>query len=226
MPADRWDVDEFFDADPDAPGKMVARRAGFVDDVAGFDASFFGVSAREAMFMDPQHRLMLETAWSAVEHAGMAPSTLAGTRTGVFIGLSTHEFLGMLIRYTSYEDVDIYSGTGTSPAAGAGRISFRLGLQGPAVAFDTACSSSLVAVHQACQALDAGDCDMVLVGGVNVILTPIPMINLTRARMLAPDGRCKTFDSAADGYVRGEGCGVVVLKRSRTRCVTATESAP
>lgn len=215
VPADRWDADEFFDADPDAAGKMVARRAGFVSDVSGFDASFFGVSAREAMFMDPQHRLMLETAWSAIEHAGMAPSALAGTRTGVFMGLSTHEFLGMLIRYTSYEDVDIYSGTGTSPAAGAGRISFRLGLQGPAVAFDTACSSSLVAVHQACQALDAGDCDMVLVGGVNVILTPIPMINLTRARMLAPDGRCKTFDSAADGYVRGEGCGVAVLKRTQ-----------
>lgn len=214
VPPDRWDVDEFFHPDPDAAGKMIARRAGFVDNVAGFDAAFFGVSAREAMFMDPQHRLMLETAWSAVEHAGMAPSALAGTRTGVFMGLSTHEFLGMLIRHTSYEDVDIYSGTGTSPAAGAGRISFRLGLQGPAVAVDTACSSSLVAVHQACQALQSGDCDMALVGGVNVILTPVPMINLTRARMLAPDGRCKTFDAAADGYVRGEGCGVVVLKRA------------
>ncbi len=214
VPPDRWDVDEFFDADPDAIGKMVARRAGFVDEVTTFDAPFFGISAREAMFMDPQHRLMLETAWSAVEHAGVAPSALAGTRTGVFMGLATHEFLGMLIRHTSYEDVDIYSGTGTSPAAGAGRISFRLGLQGPAVAVDTACSSSLVAVHQACQALEAGDCDVALVGGVNVILTPVPMINLTRARMLAPDGRCKTFDAAADGYVRGEGCGVVVLKRT------------
>src|SRR6478609_6876134 len=137
VPPDRWDVDEFFDPDPDAVGKMVARRAGFVDDVAGFDAPFFGVSAREAMFMDPQHRLMLETAWLAVEHAGIAPSSLAGTSTGVFMGLSTHEFLGMLIRHTGYEDVDIYSGTGTSPAAGAGRISFRLGLQGPAVVVDT-----------------------------------------------------------------------------------------
>ncbi|ABM11838.1 amino acid adenylation domain [Mycolicibacterium vanbaalenii PYR-1] len=214
VPADRWDVDEFFDADPDAAGKMVSRRAGFVDDVAGFDAPFFGVSAREAMFMDPQHRLVLETAWSAVEHAGIAPEALAGTRTGVFLGLSTHEFLGMLIAHTGYEDVDIYSGTGTSPAAAAGRVSFRMGLQGPAVAVDTACSSSLVAVHQACQALRDGDCDTALVGGVNVILTPVPMINLTRARMLAPDGRCKTFDAAADGYVRGEGCGVVVLKRT------------
>lgn len=214
VPADRWDVDEFFDADPDAAGKMISRRAGFVDDVAGFDAPFFGVSAREAMFMDPQHRLVLETAWSAVEHAGIAPEALAGTRTGVFLGLSTHEFLGMLIAHTGYEDVDIYSGTGTSPAAAAGRVSFRMGLQGPAVAVDTACSSSLVAVHQACQALRDGDCDTALVGGVNVILTPVPMINLTRARMLAPDGRCKTFDAAADGDVRGEGCGVVVLKRT------------
>ena len=213
VPPDRWDVDEFFDPDPDALGKMVARRAGFLDDFAGFDASFFGVSAREAMFMDPQHRLMLETAWTAVEHAGIAPSALAGTQTGVFMGLSTHEFLGMLIAHTSLEDIDIYSGTGTSPAAAAGRISFRMGLQGPAVAVDTACSSSLVAVHQACQALEVGDCDVALVGGVNLILTPVPMINFSRARMLAPDGRCKTFDAAADGYVRGEGCGVVVLKR-------------
>ncbi len=214
VPPDRWDVDEFFDPDPNAIGKSTTRRAGFVDDVAGFDAPFFGVSAREAMFMDPQHRLMLETAWSAVEHAGIAPSSLNGTSTGVFMGLSTHEFLGMLIRYTGYEDVDIYSGTGTSPAAGAGRISFRLGLQGPAVVVDTACSSSLVAVHQACQALASEDCDLALVGGVNVILTPVPMINLSRAGMLAPDGRCKTFAAAADGYVRGEGCGVVVLKRT------------
>ncbi len=213
VPPDRWDVDEFFDPDPDAPGKMVTRRAGFLDDFASFDASFFGVSAREAMFMDPQHRLMLETAWTAVEHAGIAPAALAGTQTGVFMGLSTHEFLGMLIAHTSVEDIDIYSGTGTSPAAAAGRISFRMGLQGPAVAVDTACSSSLVAVHQACQALEVGDCDVALVGGVNLILTPVPMINFSRARMLAPDGRCKTFDAAADGYVRGEGCGVVVLKR-------------
>ena len=213
VPADRWDADEFFDPDPDAPGKMVTCRAGFVDDVAGFDASFFGVSTREAQFMDPQHRLMLETTWSAVEHAGIAPSALAGTQTGVFMGLSTHEFAGMLIRLCSLEDIDFYSGTGISAAAGAGRISYRLGLQGPAVIVDTACSSSLVALHQACQALEAGDCDLALVGGVNVILTPIPMINFSRARMLAPDGRCKTFDAAADGYVRGEGCGVVVLKR-------------
>jgi len=213
VPADRWDADEFFDLDPDAPGKMVTRHAGFIDDLAGFDAPFFGVSTREAMFMDPQHRLILETTWSAVEHAGIAPFALSGTRTGVFVGLSTHEYAGMMIRLSALEDIDFHSGTGTSAAAAAGRVSFRMGLQGPAVVVDTACSSSLVAAHQACQALAAGDCDLALVGGVNAILTPIPMINFSHARMLAPDGRCKTFDAAADGYVRGEGCGVIVLKR-------------
>jgi acyl transferase domain-containing protein len=213
VPQDRWDADEFFDADPEAAGKMVTRRAGFVEDVAGFDAPFFGVSAREAMFMDPQHRLLLETAWRAVEHSGTAPSALAGTRTGVFMGLSTHDYLGMLTDNLTHDAIEAYLGTGTSPAAAIGRISYRLGLQGPAVAVDTACSSSLVAVHQACQALRLAECDVALAGGVNVLLSPATMINFSRARMLAPDGRCKTFDASADGYVRGEGCGVVVVKR-------------
>jgi thioester reductase-like protein len=213
IPPDRWDADAFYDADPDAPGKMFTRRAGFLDDVVGFDAQFFGVSPREAMYMDPQHRLMLETAWHALEHACLAPADLAGTRAGVFMGLSTHDYLGLLSSRLKYEAIEAYFGTGTSPAAGAGRISYRLGLEGPAVTVDTACSSSLVAIHQACQSLRVGECDLALVGGVNVILTPATMINFSRARMLAPDGRCKTFDAAADGYVRGEGCGVVVLKR-------------
>ncbi len=213
VPDDRWDVEEFFDADPEAAGKIVTRRAGFIDDVSGFDASFFGVSAREATFMDPQHRLLLETAWRAVEHTGTAPSALAGTRTGVFMGLSTHDYLGMITSDLTYDAIEAYLGTGTSPAAATGRISYRLGLQGPAVAVDTACSSSLVAVHQACQALRNAECDVALAGGVNVLLSPATMINFSRARMLAPDGRCKTFDAAADGYVRGEGCGVIVVKR-------------
>jgi acyl transferase domain-containing protein/acyl carrier protein len=213
IPEDRWDVEEFFDADPEALGKMATRRAGFVDDVAGFDASFFGVSTREAMFMDPQHRLLLETAWRAVEHSGTAPSALADTRTGVFMGLSTHDYLGMISDNLRYDEIEAYLGTGTSPAAGVGRISYRLGLQGPAIAVDSACSSSLVAVHQACQALRSGECDVALAGGVNVLLSPATMVNFSRARMLAPDGRCKTFDASADGYVRGEGCGVVVVKR-------------
>jgi acyl transferase domain-containing protein len=213
VPQDRWDVEEFFDADPDAPGKIVTRRAGFVDDVTGFDAPFFGVSAREAKVMDPQHRLLLETAWRAVEHSGTAPTSLANTRTGVFIGLATHDFLGMASDELTYPEIEAYLAIGTSSAAAAGRISYRLGLQGPAVTVDTACSSSLVAIHQACQALRLGECDLALAGGVNVILSPATMITFSHSRMLAPDGRCKTFDAAADGYVRGEGCGVIAVKR-------------
>ncbi|MGH3642300.1 MAG: type I polyketide synthase, partial [Mycobacterium sp.] len=213
VPKDRWDVDEFFDPEPGAPGKVVTRRAGFVDDVTGFDAPFFGMSTREVRMMDPQHRLLLETAWRAIEHSGTAPTTLANSNTGVFVGLATHDYLGMASDELTYPEIEAYLAIGTSNAAAAGRISYRLGLQGPAVAVDTACSSSLVAIHQACQALRLGECDLALAGGANVLLTPATMITFSHAQMLAPDGRCKTFDAAADGYVRGEGCGVIVVKR-------------
>jgi acyl transferase domain-containing protein/NADPH:quinone reductase-like Zn-dependent oxidoreductase/acyl carrier protein len=213
VPEDRWDVDEFYDPDPDTPGKVATRRAGFVDDVTGFDAPFFGMSAREVRLMDPQHRLLLETAWRAVEHSGTAPTALANTNAGVFVGLATHDYLGMASDELTYPEIEAYMAIGTSNAAAAGRISYRLGLQGPAVAVDTACSSSLVAIHQACQALRLGECDLALAGGANVMLTPATMITFSSAHMLAPDGRCKTFDAAADGYVRGEGCGVIVVKR-------------
>ncbi|KUI35886.1 polyketide synthase [Mycobacterium sp. IS-1590] len=213
VPAERWDAEDFFDPEPGAPGKVVTRRAGFIDDATGFDAPFFGMSTREARMMDPQHRLLLETAWRAVEHSGIAPTALAETNSGVFMGLSTHDYLGMASDELTYSEIEAYMAIGTSNAAAAGRISYRLGLQGPAVAVDTACSSSLVAIHQACQALRLGECDLALAGGVNVLLTPATMITFSNARMLAPDGRCKTFDAAADGYVRGEGCGVIVIKR-------------
>ncbi|MEE6176654.1 type I polyketide synthase [Mycobacterium sp. 050134] len=213
VPRDRWDVDEFFDPDPDAPGKIVTRRAGFIDDVTGFDAPFFGLSKRETMLIDPQHRLLLETAWQAVEHSGTAPSALANTKAGVFVGLGTHDYLGLISEQLDYEEIEAYVAIGTSAAAGAGRISYGLGLQGPAVTVDTACSSSLVAVHQACQALRFGECDLALAGGVNVLLSAKTAMTFSHAHMLAPDGRCKTFDAAADGYVRGEGCGVIVIKR-------------
>ncbi|EJZ05585.1 type I polyketide synthase, partial [Mycolicibacterium vaccae] len=213
VPADRWDVDDFFDPEPGVPGKVVTRRAGFVDDVSGFDAPFFGMSTREVRLMDPQHRLLLETAWRAVEHSGTSPTSLANSNTGVFVGLATHDYLGMASDELTYPEIEAYMAIGTSSAAAAGRISYRLGLQGPAVAVDTACSSSLVAIHQACQALQLGECDMALAGGANVLLTPATMITFSSAHMLAPDGRCKTFDAAADGYVRGEGCGVIVIKR-------------
>ena len=213
VPQDRWDVEEFFDPDPEARGKIVTRRAGFIDDVAGFDAPFFGVSAREVKMMDPQHRLLLETAWQALEHSGTAPMDLANTKTGVYVGLSTHDYFAMISDELTYGELEAYTAIGTSGAAGAGRISYRLGLQGPAITVDTACSSSLVAIHQACQALRLGECDLALAGGANVLISPGTMITFSQARMLAPDGRCKTFDAAADGYVRGEGCGVIVVKR-------------
>src|ERR1700744_861034 len=213
VPRDRWDVEEFFDPEPGAPGKVVTRRAGFVDDVAGFDAPFFGMSAREVRLMDPQHRILPETAWRAVEHSGTAPTALANTNTGVFIGLATHDYLGMASDELTYPEIEAYMAIGTSNAPAAGRISHRLGLQGPGGAVDTACSSSLVAIHQACQALRLKECDLALAGGANVLLTPATMITFSQAHMLAPDGRCKTFDAAADGYVRGEGCGVIVIKR-------------
>ncbi|BBU63895.1 hypothetical protein MSC49_38300 (plasmid) [Methylosinus sp. C49] len=209
----RWDAEAVYNADPDAPGKSLTRRAGLLDSIDDFDAHFFGVAPREAACMDPQHRLLLETGWRALEHAGVAASELEGARAGVWIGVSTHEYLGLLVDNMTPETIDAYYATGTSPAAGAGRISYRLGLEGPAVTIDTACSSSLVAIHQACQALRLRECDLALAGGVNAILTPALMISMSRARMLAPDGKCKTFDAAADGYVRGEGCGVIVLKR-------------
>ncbi|MCV7223754.1 type I polyketide synthase [Mycolicibacterium elephantis] len=213
VPADRWDVDEFYDPDPDALGKIVTRRAGFIDDATGFDAPFFGLSKRETMLIDPQHRLLLETAWQAVEHSGTAPSDLANTKTGVFVGIGTHDYLQLISEEIPYAEIDSYQAIGSSAAAGAGRISYGMGLQGPAVSVDTACSSSLVAVHQACQALRLGECDVALAGGVNVLLSPKSVMSFARAKMLAPDGKCKTFDASADGYVRGEGCGVVVVKR-------------
>ncbi|WP_006241768.1 type I polyketide synthase [Mycolicibacterium tusciae] len=213
VPQDRWDAEKFFGTDADTPGKIVTRRAGFIDDVAGFDAPFFGLTAREVTLMDPQHRLLLEMAWRAVEHSGTAPTALANTNTGVFVGLSTHDYLAMASNELPDEAIEAYMAIGTAAAAGAGRISYRLGLQGPAITLDTACSSSLVAIHQACQALRLGECDLALAGGANVLLNPQTMMTFSRAHMLAPDGRCKTFDDDADGYVRGEGCGVIVVKR-------------
>jgi len=212
VPADRWDADALYDPDPDAPGKSVTRSGGFVGGVDQFDAGFFNLSPREADSLDPQQRLLLEVAWEALEHAGIAADRLNGTPGGVFIGLCSSEYAHLLAGRDPGA-IDSYMVSGTAHATAAGRLSFLLGLQGPAVAVDTACSSSLVAVHLACQALRAKESNLVLAGGVNRILTPEASITFSRARMLAPDGRCKTFDAAADGYGRAEGCGVVVLKR-------------
>ncbi len=212
VPADRWDVDAHYDPDPDAPGRMSTRWGGFLEHVDRFDPRFFGIAPRDAVSMDPQHRLILEVAWEALEDAGQSPLRLSGSRTGVFVGITASDYARRLGQ-ADLEYLDNYILTGTSLNFVAGRVSYVLGLQGPSMAVDTACSSSLVAVHLACQSLRSGEARMALAGGVNAILTPHGTIATSKARMLARDGRCKTFDAAADGIVRGEGCGVVVLKR-------------
>jgi len=212
VPADRWAIDDYYDPDPDAPGKMVSRHGGFLDQIDRFDPRFFHITPREAASLDPQQRLLLEACWEALENAGLAPAQLSGSQTGVFIGISSADYMRILARRGS-ASIDPYLGTGTAHSTATGRLSYLLGLQGPNLAVDTACSSSLAATHLACQSLLRGECDAALAGGVNVILSPEVSISFSKARMLAPDGRCKTFDAAADGYVRGEGVGVVVMKR-------------
>jgi acyl transferase domain-containing protein/surfactin synthase thioesterase subunit len=212
VPADRWDIEAYYDADPEAPGKMYTRYAGFMDQVDQFDAEFFQISPREAMKMDPQHRLLLELSWEALESGGFRSERLKGSRTGVYVGICSSDYADIL-KEGSEQSIDAYMATGVAHSTAVGRISYVLGLKGPSVAIDTACSSSLVALHQACQDLLTNQSDLALAGGVNVILKPQIFINFCKAGMLAADGRCKTFDEAADGYVRAEGGGVVVLKR-------------
>lgn len=212
VPRDRWDIDAYFNDDPDVPGTMNTRFGGFVRDIDQFDPAHFGISPREANGMDPQQRLFLEVAWEALEHAGIPPDSLFGSSTGVFLGAATMDYVTEVIQ-RGEASLDLYSSSGGSHAVAAGRLSYFLGVHGPAISIDTACSSSLVAAHLACQSLRAGECDSAIVGGVNAITTPQTTLMLSRARMLAPDGRCKTFDARADGFVRGEGCGVLVLKR-------------
>ena len=211
IPGDRWSIDDWYDADPMTPGKMYTRHGGFLTGIDRFAADFFSISRREAESLDPQQRMLMEVAWEALEHAGQAPSSLHGSRTGVFVGLGNSDYIRLLSQ--SPEQIDVYFATGSAPSIATGRLSYLLGLQGPAVTIDTACSSSLTAVHLACQSLRSGESDMALAGGVNAIVTPEININFSKSRMMAEDGRCKTFDARADGYVRGEGCGIVVLKR-------------
>ena len=211
IPSDRWDLDAYYDLDPDKPGKMNTRHGAFIRGVDLFDAEFFGVSPREAVTMDPQHRLLMETAWEALENAAICPARLAGSQTGVFVGCSNSDYWRLV--YADEERIDAYAALGNAFSVAAGRLSYFLGLHGPSMAVDTACSASLVAVHLACQSLRSGECTLALAAGVNLILSPEVNINLSKSRMLAPDGHCKTFDASADGYVRGEGCGVVALKK-------------
>jgi amino acid adenylation domain-containing protein/thioester reductase-like protein len=210
VPSDRWDVDKFHSTEPGA-GKVTTRFGAFLDDVDLFDPAFFGISPREAARMDPQQRLLLEVSWEALENAFIPPDSLAGTRTGVFVGISSYDY--SQLQFGDLDMIDAYAGTGNAHSIAANRLSYVFDLRGPSMAVDTACSSSLVSVHLACQSLRSGESDLALAGGVNLILTPELTITFSQARMLAPDGHCKTFDANADGYVRGEGCGVVVLKR-------------
>ena len=212
VPAERWDVNRYYDPNVDVPGKMCTRQGGFLENpIDQFDAPFFNISPREAAKMDPQQRLLLETHWEALEYAGINPETLIKSKVGVFVGISSHDY--ELLQLQHGEEEDMYLATGNANAIAAGRIAYFFGFQGQAVALDTACSSSLVAVHTACHSLYQKECDLALASGVNLMLSPETSINFSKAGMLSPQSRCKTFDASADGYVRSEGCGVVVLKR-------------
>ncbi len=210
IPRDRWDIDAYYDSDPGAKGKMYVRHGGFLDQVDLFDPEFFGISGREALTLDPQQRLLLEMAWEALENAGVAATALRGGRTGVYFSAMNTDY--MQVTHDA-DAVDVHTSTGTMSAVAAGRLAYVLGLQGPAMMVDTACSSALVAVHLACHSLRRRECDLVVAGGVNLMLAPHMMVIECTTHMLAKDGRCKTFDAAANGFGRGEGGGMVVLKR-------------
>lgn len=208
----RWNIDAYYDPDPDAPGKMSSRWGGFIEAVDQFEPQFFGIAPREAVSMDPQQRLLLEVAWEALENAGYSPEGLGGSQTGVFVGICNNDYYQLLLAGDD-SNFDTYLATGSAFSVASGRLSYVLGLQGPSLSVDTACSSSLVAIHLAIQSLRKRECNLALAGGVNLILGPEVTIILSKAKMMATDGRCKAFDARADGFVRSEGCGIVALKR-------------
>ena len=210
IPADRWQKEAFYHPDPAVPGKAISYWGGFLDSIDQFDPFFFGISPIEAKYMDPQQRLLLELSYEALDDAGQIKANLDGTKTGVFIGISINEYSHL--QFSDPLMITSHSGTGSALSIAANRISYFFNFRGPSMAIDTACSSSLAAVHLACQSLRSGECGMALAGGVNMILSPAHSIAFTKAGVLAPDGRCKAFDARANGYVRGEGGGVIVLK--------------
>lgn len=213
VPADRWNIDDYYDPDPETPGMMSTRWGAFVEGIDQFDPQLFGISPREAISMDPQQRLLLEVCWEALENAGHAPDSLSGSATGIFAGIIGEEYGLIQTENGGINHIDTYYGSGVSASIASGRLAYVFGFQGPAISINTSCSSSLVGVHLACQSLRSRECDMALAGGVSLMLRPDATIALTKHMLMASDGRCKTFDEKADGYVRGEGCGIIVLKR-------------
>src|ERR1700758_4148621 len=213
VPADRWSVERYFDPEPGLPGKTFVKRGGFLDQIDQFDPQFFGISPREAPYVDPQHRLLLETAWEAIEDAGVVLDLERGTDLGVFVGISHNDYQAIQGTPWEHSGIGPHSPTGCAHSIAANRISYCFNLRGPSVAMDTACSSALTAVHAACEHIRAGRGETALAGGVTVMITASGFIGFSQASMLSPEGRCKAFDASADGFVRGEGAGMVLLKR-------------
>ena len=213
IPGERWDVDAYYDPEVTVPGKMYVRKGHYLDDIDQFDPQFFGLSPREAESLDPQQRLVMEISWETLEHAGIAPSSLAGGKTGVFLGQYWDDYSMQRIYAADNREIDRYAQLSALRGLTAGRICHILDSHGPAIQLDTACSSSSLAVHLACQSLRAGESDLALAGGVSLILAPEHLIGICQMTALSPDGRCKTFDASADGFGQGEGCGIVALKR-------------
>ena len=209
VPETRWNVDDYYDSDKSKPGKGNTRWGGFLEDIEQFDPQFFGIAPKEAVTMDPQQRLLLEVAWETLEDAGQIPEKLKGSKTGVFIGIGTHDYSIMLWQQPVSEP---YATTGTGNCIAANRISYSFDFKGPSLAVDTACSSSLVAVHLACQSIWTRESDLALAGGVNMLLLPTIMVGFSKGGFMSSEGKCKSFDASADGYVRGEGAGLVLLK--------------
>ncbi|NEP38246.1 MAG: type I polyketide synthase, partial [Okeania sp. SIO2H7] len=212
VPKERWHLDDYYDPDPETPGKMYSRYGGFINGVQEFDANFFGISPKETTHLDPQHRLLLEVTWEALENSGNNPQQLKGSQTGVFVGICTNDYTSRIFSQ-GLEKIDAYMSSGNSHSTASGRISYTLGLVGPNLVVDTSCSSSLVSIHLACSSLRNKECNLALAGGVNLLLSPELSVALSQGRMLSVDGKCKTFDASANGYVRGDGCGIIVLKR-------------
>lgn len=222
IPPSRWDSEALYDPGHQTPGKIYVRDGCFLDQVDEFDADFFGISPREAASLDPQQRLLLEVVWEALENAGLPPEALRKTSSGIFVGMGQIDYSRHELFSGDLAEINTYSGTGNGFSFASGRLSYFLGLTGPNMVVDTACSSSLVAVHLACQSLRMQESRVAIAAGVHLVISPEIAVFLSRTQAIAPDGLSKVFDAQADGYGRGEGCGVVVLKRLRMRWPTTT----